>query len=117
MTFGPALVLDGEMVDQKQNKEAYHRFAIEYKNPRSAIGQTGPLSYVMVVVEGRGENGGATGQELAQIMFDLGCVQAYNLDGGNSSIMVWNNEVINDPSGGGRESSDALLIAEVNRDE
>ena len=88
MTFGPALVLDGEMVDQKQNKEAYHRFAIEYKNPRSAIGQTGPLSYVMVIVEGRGENGGATGQELAQIMFDLGCVQAYNLDGGNTAEMI-----------------------------
>ena len=31
--------------------------------------------------------------------------------------MVWGNEVINNPSGGGRESSDALLIAEVRNDE
>ena len=46
----------------------------------------------------------------------LGCIAAYNLDGGNSSIMVWGNEVINNPSGGGRESSDALLIAEVRND-
>ena len=32
-------------------------------------------------------------------------------------MMVWGNTVINNPSGGGRESSDALLIAEVNADE
>ena len=61
----------------------------------------------------RGASAGITLPDLSQLFYDLGCTAAYNLDGGNSSIMVWNNEVINDPSGGGRESSDALLIAEV----
>ncbi len=87
MTFGPALVQDGELIDQTKNEKEY-AYAPNYKNPRSAIGQTGPLSYVMVIVEGRGETAGATIRELAQIMFDLGCVQAYNLDGGNTAEMI-----------------------------
>lgn len=87
LTFGPALVVDGQLIDQKKN-EAEYSYAIDHKNPRSAIGQTGPLSYVMVVVEGRGDNPGATGQELAQIMYDIGCTQAYNLDGGNTAEMI-----------------------------
>ena len=65
----------------------------------------------------RGESAGITLPDLSRLFYDLGCRAAYNLDGGNSSVMVWNNEVINNPSGGGRESSDALLIAEVNADE
>ena len=42
----------------------------------------------MVLVEGPEDNSGATQQEMAQIMYDLGCVQAYNLDGGNTAEMV-----------------------------
>ena len=67
----------------------------------------------MVVVDGRGESAGITLPQLSQLFSDLGCKAAYNLDGGNSSIMVWQDEIINQPSGGGRESSDALLITEV----
>jgi exopolysaccharide biosynthesis protein len=66
-----------------------------------------------VVVDGRGESAGITLPDLSELFYNLGCTAAYNLDGGNSSVMVWQNAVINDPSGGGRESSDALLIAEV----
>ena len=87
-TFGPALVKDGVLIDQKQNEN--YSYAPNYKNPRSAIGQTGELSYVMVIVSGvRGtKDGGATFAELARIMYDLGCVQAYNLDGGNTAQMI-----------------------------
>ncbi len=87
-TFGPALVKDGEMIDQKKNEK--YSYAPNYKNPRSAIGQTGKLSYVMAVVSGvRGtKDGGATFADLALIMYDLGCVQAYNLDGGNTAQMI-----------------------------
>ena len=69
-----------------------------------------------MVVDGRGESDGLTLTELSKLFESLGCRAAYNLDGGNSSIMVWQGEVINAPSGGGRESSDALLIAEVKKD-
>lgn len=85
--FGPALVKDGELLSQEKEYD-WHRTG---KEPRSAIGQTGPLQYVMVIVEAkdRGQGGGgATHEELARIMYDLGCVQAYNLDGGNSTGML-----------------------------
>ncbi|MBR1585805.1 MAG: phosphodiester glycosidase family protein [Clostridia bacterium] len=109
-TFGPALLdTDGS---------ALAAFAstgrIISANPRTAIGYYEPGHYCMIVVDGRGESAGISLPELSQLFYDLGCAAAYNLDGGNSSIMVWQDAVINAPSGGGRESSDALLIAEVN---
>ncbi len=108
-TFGPAL-LDG-------NGNALENFSstnrIISANPRTAIGYYEPGHYCMIVVDGRGESDGMTLSELSQLFEDLGCKAAYNLDGGNSSVMVWNDEVINDPSGGGRASSDAVMIAEV----
>ncbi len=109
-TFGPALLdTDGSVLTAFASSSR-----IISANPRTAVGYYEPGHYCMVVVDGRGESAGITLPALSQLFHDLGCTAAYNLDGGNSSIMVWNNAVINDPSGGGRESSDALLIAEVN---
>ena len=109
-TFGPALLdTDGSVLTSFASTNR-----IISANPRTAIGYYEPGHYCLVVVDGRGESAGITLPDLSRLFYDLGCTAAYNLDGGNSSIMVWNSEVINDPSGGGRESSDALLIAEVN---
>ncbi|MBQ6061855.1 MAG: phosphodiester glycosidase family protein [Clostridia bacterium] len=86
-TFGPALVKDGELL----TIDEHYGYNPHGREPRSAIGQTGPLSYVMVLVEGRtsgNDKAGISQQGLAQIMYDLGCVQAYNLDGGNTSEMI-----------------------------
>ena len=108
-TFGPALLdTDGQPITAFSSTGR-----IISANPRTAIGYYEPGHYCLVVVDGRGESAGITLPELSRLFYDLGCTAAYNLDGGNSSIMVWGNEVINNPSGGGRESSDALLIAEV----
>ena len=110
-TFGPALLdTDGSVLTSFASTNR-----IISANPRTAIGYYEPGHYCMVVVDGRGTSAGITLPDLSQLFYDLGCTAAYNLDGGNSSIMVWQDAVINDPSGGGRESSDALLIAEVNR--
>ena len=112
-TFGPALLdTDGSALTSFSSTNR-----IISANPRTAIGYYEPGHYCMIVVDGRGESAGITLPDLSQLFEDLGCAAAYNLDGGNSSIMVWNSEVINQPSGGGRESSDALLIAEVNSHE
>ena len=109
-TFGPALLdTDGSVLTEFSSSNR-----IISANPRTAIGYYEPGHYCMVVVDGRGESAGITLPALSQLFYDLGCSAAYNLDGGNSSVMVWQSEIINDPSGGGRESSDALLIAEVN---
>ncbi|MCR4621062.1 MAG: phosphodiester glycosidase family protein [Clostridiales bacterium] len=83
-SFGPALVKDG-----KEMKCNYTLYVPNSQQPRMAIGQLGECSYVVVLVEGRGdEEKGMTHQQLAHFMFELGCQQAYNLDGGNSAIMV-----------------------------
>ena len=75
-------------------------------NPRTAIGQIDELHYVFVVSEGRtSDNAGLSLYQLAQFMKSLGCTTAYNLDGGGSSTMYFDGEVINDPTGGGRGSS------------
>ena len=109
-TFGPALLdMDGSTISAFSSSNR-----IISANPRTAIGYYEPGHYCLVVVDGRGESSGITLPRLSQLFHDLGCTAAYNLDGGNSSIMVWGDEIINNPSGGGRESSDALLIAEVN---
>ena len=111
-TFGPALLdAGGDPITAFASTSR-----ITNANPRTAIGYYEPGHYCLVVVDGRGESSGISLPRLSRLFDTLGCIAAYNLDGGNSSIMVWGNEVINNPSGGGRESSDALLIAEVRND-
>jgi len=88
-TFGPALVKDGEM----QTIDRDYGYNPHGREPRMAIGQMSKLSYVIVLAEGRKKNSqGVTQQELAQFMLDLGCEQAFNLDGGNSATMVFNGK-------------------------
>ncbi|MDO4484660.1 MAG: phosphodiester glycosidase family protein [Clostridia bacterium] len=112
-TFGPALLdYDGGVLDTFDSTSH-----ILSANPRTAIGYYEPGHYCLVVVDGRGESSGITLKEFSRLFYRMGCKAAYNLDGGNSSIMVWNQEIINTPSGGGRESSDAIIISEVIADE
>lgn len=88
--FGPALVIDGEL----QAMPEKYNYNISGLEPRCAIGQLGELEYLLVVVDGRNADGsaGCTVAELAQFMYDQGCVQAYNLDGGNSALMYFHGE-------------------------
>lgn len=88
--FGPALVKDGVL----QPMPDKYNYNIDGLEPRCAIGQTGPLSYVLVVADGRAVSSskGCTVETLAEVMAELGCQQAYNLDGGNSALMVFHDE-------------------------
>jgi exopolysaccharide biosynthesis protein len=66
------------------------------------------------VVDGRDEgySRGAGLPELGEILLDLGCTDGYNLDGGGSSVLIFDGEIQNRPSGGGeRATSDILYIA------
>ncbi len=108
-TFGPSLLSgEGEALDSFSSTQR-----IISVNPRTAIGYYEKGHYCLMVVDGRGESRGITLPELSRLFESLGCRAAYNLDGGNSSVMVWDDAVINDPSGGGRASSDAILIMEA----
>lgn len=87
-TFGPGLVIDGVL----QPMPEPYQFNIRRPEPRAAIGQIGPLEYMLVVVDGRRDDSpGATVEELANFMFEQGCTQAFNLDGGNSATMVFHD--------------------------
>ena len=107
-TFGPALVIDGELI----NTDKGYGYNPNGKEPRAAIGQTGSLSYVMVIAEGRGESSGVNHQQLAQKMYDIGCIQAYNLDGGNSAEIVFGDQIFKGmPGGDERSISDIIYFA------
>lgn len=100
--FGPALVIGGK----RQEMPESYKYNINGKEPRCAIGQIGPLEYLLVVVDGgagreitvtledgsKKKSGGCTVDTLAQFMADQGCLEAYNLDGGNSALMVFGDE-------------------------
>ena len=99
-SFGPALVMDGEIAVTPSD-EVGKAMA---DNPRTAIGIYEPGHYVLLVSDGRTkESGGLTLYELAGFMQELGVTAAYNLDGGGSSTMVFMGEVINNPTTNGRK--------------
>ena len=106
-TFGPALVQKGNHLEV----DTGYGYNPNGREPRSAIGQLGKLSYVMVIAEGRGESVGVTHQELADFMFLLGCQEAYNLDGGGTAAMYYNGEYFNDLAGSERAVSDIIYFA------
>lgn len=84
------------------------------KNPRSVLGYYEPGHYCFVLVDGRDPeySVGMTIQELSQLMYDLGCKAAYNMDGGQTAIMCFDGKIVNRPVNGGRPSSDIIYIAE-----
>ena len=117
LSFGPALVNNGQVlsgIDQIEVDTNVGNHSIQGKQPRTAVGWVEKNHVKLVVVDGRSEgySRGVTMTELAQIMADLGCACAYNIDGGGSSAMYFNGSIINQPSNGGeRDTSDILYIA------
>ncbi|MBQ9902879.1 MAG: phosphodiester glycosidase family protein [Clostridia bacterium] len=101
--FGPTLVSDGKVVIS-QNEEVGRAMA---NNPRTAIGMIDDLHYVLVVSDGRtSASQGLSLYELAQVLQQYGCKTAYNLDGGGSSTMYFNGEVVNNPTTNGNRISE-----------
>ncbi|GAA5196596.1 phosphodiester glycosidase family protein [Microbacterium jejuense] len=123
LSFGPAIVEGGAAVDGIEDVEVDTNFgnhSIQGDQPRTAVGVIDENHLVFVVVDGRqsGYSAGVTLTELADIMIDLGATTAYNLDGGGSSTMYFNGQVINQPSNGGeRGTSDILYIADASGSE
>lgn len=98
-----------------------HRW-INIKNPRTAIGIREDGTIVLAVVDGQrfstlkrdwgNRDGGATIEEMRDLMIELGAVDAMNLDGGGSSTAVINGEIVSTPSddAGERAVGDVLII-------
>lgn len=88
-TFGPAIVKDGVALPMPDTYKT--RFDSDVRAPRTVIAQLGPLEYVFVEAEGRVKHSkGVTTDQMGEFMVTLGVQTAYCLDGGNSSIMLFN---------------------------
>ena len=92
---GPFLVMNGEALINEVPDSATYGGG---KNPRTAIGQRADGSVLLLVVDGRqADSLGATFKDLAYIMLEYGAVNACAMDGGTSSQMVYNGEILNHP--------------------
>ena len=107
---GPYLIKNGEVfVDVSAQKLN----SITGRNPRTAVGITADKNLVLVTVDGREESSvGMTLTELASFMKEIGCVEAMNLDGGGSSVMYVDGNIVNSPSiKGGIAISNAFTVS------
>lgn len=113
-TFGPVLV--GEDGRALTNTEMDVPYYLDGTHPRTALGYYEPGHYCFVVVDGRqtGYSNGISMESLSSIMSSLGCVTAYNMDGGGSTMMYMNGGFVNKPSSAGeRDIPDILLIKDI----
>lgn len=108
--FHPSLVINGESMIEGTGGWGL--------NPRTFIGQKQDLTTLVVVIDGRRPGHspfGAALNECAELMLQYGAYQAQNLDGGSSSVMYYNGNVITRPSnlvqnGIGRRIPDAFIV-------
>lgn len=106
VSFGPALIVNGEPVNSE------HYLGVS-RNPRTAVGQRADGSILLVVIEGRSMSSfGATFDDLIEIFLRYGAVNATNLDGGYSSLMVYEGGdlTMNSYAYGERILPNAILI-------
>ena len=81
--FGPALIMDGDI-----NQEAYNNKS--GYNPRTAIGQRADGAVIFVCIDGRQTSSlGGTYADVINIMVEYGAINACNMDGGSSSVMMY----------------------------
>lgn len=92
MQFRPTLILDGEKVVEDSAGWGLQ--------PRTTIGQCANGVVLMLVVDGRqvGYSLGATMEDCADILLEYGAINAAACDGGSSSVIGYDGELINEPS-------------------
>ena len=103
LAFGPALVENGEIVVDTKSEVGQSMAS----NPRTAIGIIDENHYIIIVSDGRtSESQGLSLYQMAEIMKSYGVKTAYNLDGGGSSTLYFNGQVINKPTTNGNTISE-----------
>ena len=118
LSFGPGLVGDSKVIsgiDDLEIDTNVGNHSVQGQQPRTAVGVIEDNHFLFVVVDGRssGYSRGMTMTELATTFVDLGAKVAYNLDGGGSSAMIFNSQLVNNPLGKGQErgTSDIIYVA------
>ncbi|MBQ9263865.1 MAG: phosphodiester glycosidase family protein [Clostridia bacterium] len=89
--FGPILVQDGK-INPNAKKYGTNR------SPRLALGMTADGTIKVIDVLGRRKDAvGVTVEWMAEKMREVGCVEALNLDGGNTTCLIFMGDMINRP--------------------
>ena len=115
---GPILV-KGDSVHVSYNEEIFWGSGVGLSNrdPRTAVGYTADGRAILLVTDGRQvASQGFSLPEMAQVMIDLGCTEAINLDGGGSSQMAVTSQLINRPGGGTYQRPVTSFLAVVPAD-
>ncbi|MEO7306089.1 MAG: phosphodiester glycosidase family protein [Ferruginibacter sp.] len=91
---GPVLVQDGQIKITNEEELKFTGKGISDKHPRTCMGYTGDGFLIIMVIQGRfpGIAEGATLEQEARLLIELGCEEALNLDGGGSSCMLINGK-------------------------
>lgn len=113
---GPVLVQDAEVRVTNNEENKFAGKAIHDKHPRTAMGYTKDKKLIILVIAGRnpGVADGASLLQEAEMLRDIGCVEALNLDGGGSSCMLVNGkETIPVSDKGGQRAVPAVLMIRV----
>ncbi len=123
---GPNLVSNGQ-IDVTYDQEVFFGGSGldgGSNRPRTAIGYTATGKVILLIAEGGGMipnsdfifSSGATLNQMAQFMINLGCVEAMNLDGGGSSTMAIGSTLYNRPNGGTTQRPVPTIFAIVHKD-
>lgn len=108
---GPVLLQNGEIKITSNEELKFTGKAINDKHPRTAMGYTKDNKLIILVIEGRNPNaGGANLVQEAQVLKELGCVEALNLDGGGSSCLLINGKETIRPSDKTQRAVPAVFI-------
>ncbi|MBQ2201962.1 MAG: phosphodiester glycosidase family protein [Clostridia bacterium] len=107
LQFGPVLIQNGK-VQGNLKKYSFSR------RSRTLFGYYEPGHYALVTVDGN--TLGMNPEECAELMASIGCTDAINLDGGQSTSMVFMGRRINSKPQSDRETKDMILIAEYDAD-
>lgn len=104
VSFGPILVVNGQATEGASGGGL---------NPRTAIGQRADGAMLLLVIDGRQSSSlGASYADVTEIMLEYGAVNAANLDGGSSSVMYYEGELLNSCSSlyGPREMPTCIIV-------
>lgn len=106
ITFGPTFIHNGQVVYQPTSD-------LNMLNPRTAVGMQEDGTILLLVIDGRGPSSwGAKYEDVLAIFQQYGAVEAGNLDGGNSSVMMYDGNYVHYPvaMNGSRRLPDAILV-------
>jgi exopolysaccharide biosynthesis protein len=110
---GPMLLLDGRRLDDPE-AESIARVFSAARHPRTAAGVRADGTLLFVTVDGRDplRSVGMSLPELTDLFLSLGAVSAVNLDGGGSTTMVVEGQIVNQPTDtdGERANGDGILL-------